>query len=347
MYWIDYYVNGRRKRERIGPSKKLAQSVLAKRMVEITENKYLDIKKERRVLFDVFNQQYLAFSRINKRSWTRDESSIKNLLTVFEHKYLHEIDPYAIEKYKALRKEKVSVTTINREIACLRHMFTKAIEWNKVNNNHVKHVKLFPENNQRTRYLSEKEIKLLCAYAPSYFKPIIMAALNTGMKRGEIMRLKWADVDLSKGIIYVREAKNNSSREIPINETLKDVLESLPRRLHNPYVFCNHLGKPYHDFSKAFQLAVKKAGIEDIRFHDLRHIFASYLIMDGVDLKTVQELLGHKTIRMTLRYTHLSPAHKKTAIEKIGLGRQQKASDGHQYGHQGIREKQAVYAIAL
>ena len=128
-WYIDYYVNGRRKRESIGPSKELAKKVLQKRKVQIAENKYLDVKRNERIPFSEMTKLYLeAYSKPNKRSWDRDELSIKHLNSFFSNKYLHEIGPLNIEKYKVERKRQVSPSTVNRELACLKHMYVKAIE---------------------------------------------------------------------------------------------------------------------------------------------------------------------------------------------------------------------------
>jgi len=128
------------------------------------------------------------------------------------------------------------------------------------------------------------------------------------------------NVDLRRGIIHLDKTKNGDPRDIPINGTLKNVLENLPRRVDLPYVFHDPCtGKPYRDIKTSFHTALRIAGIRDFRFHDLRHTFASQLVMAGVDLKTVQELLGHRRITMTLRYSHLAQEHKEKAVNLLDL----------------------------
>ena len=318
-WFIDYYVEGRRKRERIGPSKKQAVIVLDKRRVQIAENRFLDVKKNERILFKDMASLYLAnHSRPNKKSYRRDISCVNNLNPVFGGRYIYEITALDIEKYKLKRKEKVSNATVNRDVACLKHILKKAVEWGKATQNPAANVKLLKERNARIRYLEEEEIKALLDASPDHLKAILITALNTGMRKGEILGLKWKDINFRQGVIVLLETKNNERREVPVNKLLFKVLLPLRKNPDSPYVFCKKDGKPYRNVRTSFETAKKKAGIEDFRFHDLRHTFASHLVMTGVGLKTVQELLGLKSFEMTLRYAHLSPDHKKRAVDILG-----------------------------
>ncbi len=316
-WYIDYYVNGRRKREKVGPNRRQAELVFQKRQVQIAEDKFFDIKRAKKVLFDDFAKMYLeVYSKPNKRSWTRDRTCIDHLKEFFGGKYLHEMLPLDIEEYKKSRIGKVSPRTVNIELSCLRAMFNKAISWSKAVQNPVKHVKMLSEKNRRLRYLQEDEMERLIANCPDYLRPIVMMALNTGMRKGEILNLKWEDVEMGTRIIYVVNTKTDEKREIPVNTILHAMLIDL-RTKNDTYVFPNDAGEPYVDIRKGFRTAIEKSGIENFRFHDLRHTFASQLVMKGVDLRTVQELLGHKSIEMTIRYAHLSPNHKQAAVETL------------------------------
>lgn len=316
-YWIDYYAFGKRKRQKIGPSKVLAENILRKRKLEIVENRYLDVKKNEKVKFEDFGKTYLELhSKPNKKSWKKsDVNSLKRLSSFFGDRYLYAITPMLVEKYKISRSRGVSPATVNRELACLKHMFNKAIEWGKTENNPVRKVKLFKENNKRLRYLEKEEIKKLLDSCSDHLKPIVTVALFTGMRRGEILNLKWHDIDFQRGIIYILDSKNNEKREIPMNEVVKKTLVGVRKHPDSSYIFCNKDGRPYGDVKRSFLTALKKAGILDFRFHDLRHTFASQLVMAGVDLNTVRELMGHKSLEMTLRYSHLSPDHKRRAVD--------------------------------
>ncbi len=318
-WYIDYYVEGRRKREKIGPSKKQAVIVLDKRRVQIAENKFLDVKKNEMVLFKDMASLYLeAYSKPNKKSYRRDISCVNNLNPVFGGRYIHEIIAVDIEKYKLKRQEKVSNATVNRDVACLKHILKKAVEWGKATQNPAANVKLLKERNTRIRYLEEEEIRKLLEESPEHLKVILITALNTGMRKGEILGLKWKDINFRQRVIVLLDTKNNETREVPINELLSKVLLAVRKNSGSPYVFSKKDGKPYRNVRTSFETAKKKAGIEDFRFHDLRHTFASHLVMAEVGLRTVQELLGHKSYDMTLRYAHLSPDHKKRAVDILG-----------------------------
>lgn len=331
-FYIDYYFEGRRKREKVGPSKKLAEAVLGKRLVEIAEEKFLDVQRTPKIPIEEMIEKYLEWARANKRSWKRDEYSLQRLNECFSGKFLTDISPFLIEGYKIRRKDEVSPRTVDIEIACLKRLFTKAIEWGFAKENPVKKVKLFAVNNARLRFLTEEEIVRLLSACRDNLKPIVTFAIHTGMRRGEILNLKWSEVDFRVGIINVAVSKNGEGRKIPMNETVEKTLLELKKNSGFEFLFRNRCDrdKPAKDIRTAFANALKKAGISDFRFHDLRHTFASHLVMNGVDLKSVQELLGHKTFTMTLRYSHLSPQHKKEAIRVLDK------LDGHQMDTNGV-----------
>jgi len=182
----------------------------------------------------------------------------------------------------------------------------------------VRKVKLLPKNNRRLRYLSKEECQKLIDACDPHLRPIVITALNTGMRKAEILNLRCDQVDLKHGFILLEITKNGERREIPINHTLRKTLMALPRCLDTPYVFFDlRTGKPYKNIKRSFASTCKRAGIKDFRFHNLRHTFASHLVMAGVDLTTVKELLGHKTLTMTLRYAHLAPSHKIKAVNVL------------------------------
>ena len=224
-----------------------------------------------------------------------------------------------VDQFQTSRMEKGNKpATINRLVATLKHMFTKAVEWEWLEEEaakRVRKVKLLEENNRRLRYLCKEEVSNLLRECSNTVKPIVTVALNTGMRKGEILSLRWENVDLKHGFILLDRTKNGERREIPINGTVRITIEGLTRRLDVPYVLHDvETGKRYQDIKKGFNGACRRAGIKDFRFHDLRHTFASHLVMAGQDITTVKELLGHKTLGMTLRYAHLAPSHKVKAV---------------------------------
>ncbi len=319
-WYIDYYVDGRRKREMIGPSKVLAEKVLAKRKVEIAENKFLDIRKESKIKFEVFADEYLELHcKPNNKGWERaDAPNLEALKKFFAGKYLYEITPQDIERFRTERLEKVQKSTVNRIVNCLSSLFNRAIEWGKATSNPAAKVKLFKVSNKRVRYLEKEEIEKLLSHCCEHLKPIVVVALNTGMRKSEILGLKWRDIDIKRSIIHLLETKNGEKREVPMNTIVQKTIIGVFKNPESQYIFCNKHGQPYGSIKKSFSTACEKAGIINFRFHDLRHTFASQLVMSGVDLNTVRELLGHKSLAMTLRYSHLSPDHKKRAVDILG-----------------------------
>jgi len=159
----------------------------------------------------------------------------------------------------------------------------------------------------------------LLAHCGPQLKPLVMTALHTGFRKSELLSLTWGEIDFRHRVITVQAAyaKNGESRSVPMNDVLTTTLKAVRMNAPDNAVFCNCKGAPYRSFRSAFERAVCKAGLEDFTFHDLRHTFASRLVMAGVDLPTVKELMGHKDITMTLRYTHLSSDHKQRAVSAL------------------------------
>ncbi len=322
-WYIDYRLpNGRRRRETVGTSKKLAENVLSKRRVGIAEGRFLDVVKKERIKFEDFAQEYFTIhSKQHKKGWQTDSFNIKILNRFFRGKYLYEITPVDIERFKMERlKEKVGIKTIspatvNRQLDTLRGMLNKAVSWGKLQTNPMKSVQSLKVAPGRLRFLEREEIIRLLSNCTKNLRPIVVLALFTGMRRGEILGLKWHDIDVKRNIITLLDTKNGEKREVPMSEQVKTALIRLRKHPDCAYIFCNEKGQPVHDIRKSYSTALRKSGIKDFRFHDLRHTFASQLVMAGVDINTVRELLGHKDITMTLRYSHLAPRHKQHAVD--------------------------------
>jgi len=316
-WYIDTCYKGKRIRKAVGTDKKLAEITLKKVETELIENKWLDIKKEHKIKFSEVSKEFLEkYSKVNKRSWERDERIINHHLNkFFGNKFIYEIKEKDIEEYKKERLlTGIKHSTLNRELACLKTILNKAKEWGYIEQ--VPKIKIFKVDNQRVRYLTEEEEGKLLKIAPEPLKSIIIIALNTGMRQGEILNLKWRDINFKDGIIIIQDSKSKEKRILPMNQTTKELFLNLLSSETQEYIF-EKKGKKFSTFyiSHLFERIVKQAGIKDFRFHDLRHTFASRLVMAGVSLKTIQELLGHKTFTMTLRYSHLSPDIKRQAVE--------------------------------
>ncbi len=341
QYWIDYYDgNGRRHRKRIGPQKTVAQLALKDVKVKIAKGEYLGIYEEKKVLFTDFVQKaYVPFAKTNlsERTFERCRGIMENQLIPYFDFYVYKINRNEIEKYKQKRAGEVKPATVNREFSRLRHILKCAVDWGYIKENPCRGIKELKEPPGRIRYLSHEEMdKLLNACDVSslkenpnnkgrtfskiitaYLKPIVQIAIHSGMRRGEIVNLQWKDIDFKERRIILEKTKNNERRVIPMNDTLYQVLKSLPVHLHSESVFPDINGNMV---TVTFERACKRAGIKDFRFHDLRHTFASYLTMGGGNIRTVQTLLGHKDLRMTMRYSHLSPEHLREAVSILDKG---------------------------
>lgn len=323
VWWIRYAgLDGKIIRESTSFSKfKDAETKLIERKNGIKEGKQPEIKRIENHTFNELKEEYLKWAE-RQRSFRSKQGFINQLGEAFGNLPLRRFNTMLIEQYQTERLQKGNKpATANRLIATIKHMFTKAVEWDMVEEQTLKRIrkaKLLEENNKRLRFLSKEECQSLVNSCDGHLRPIVITALNTGMRKGEILNLQWDNVDLKHGFILLDRTKNGERREIPVNETLKTVLQSLVRRLDTPYLFYEPAtGKPYQDVKRSFSTALRRAKIRNFRFHDMRHCFASHLVMAGIDLTTVKELLGHKHITMTLRYAHLAPSHKVNAVNVL------------------------------
>lgn len=267
-------------------------------------------------------KEYTDYSKAHKEDSThsKEASKMKHILEAFGNHKLSQITPRDIERYMERRKQTAKPATANREFSLLRHMLSKAVDWDYLKNNPAKRVKPFKEPPGRTRFLSQDECERLldaCKYTQGLYE-IALTALLTGMRKGKLMGLTWDNIDLERMEITLRKTKNNETRVIPIAEDLLPVLSGLKAKTLGLLVFTRPDGTPYGDPHHRFERVCKLSGIEDFRFHDLRHTFASYLAMAGHSAFTIQRLTGHKTIAMAQRYTHLSESHTRAAIDQLG-----------------------------
>jgi integrase len=355
VWWVDYYVNGHRKRERIGPDKQLANTVLKKRKVEIAEGKFLDKRRPVTTTFDELADTYLAWVRPNertgkparKRSWkTHDLYAIGRMRAYFGGKRLLEITPALVEQYRdwrkatiTRRKRLVTVATVNRELATLRRMFNVArrglivLKGGVPPDNPMAMVTLERERNERDRVLSAEEFQRLSEAAEPWLRPILLLAYYVGMRKGEIRSLRWEQVDLKTGIIRLQssDTKTDQGRVIPLNPVLRSALSTIPPVLGCPWVFVNPayveawranpdgVNPRFHatSITHAFTRACKKAGVKNATFHDLRHTFVTNMRRAGVDYFRIMAITGHRTMSVFKRYNLIDEQDLMEAVARM------------------------------
>lgn len=324
-WFIDYYFGNRRIRERVGTSKGEAEKALAIRKAEIAQRRFGFRSPRSFPTFREFADKYKEFAAANKKGFQANERyRIAQLKEYFGNRRISEITNWDAEKLKADLSKSLAPATVNRLVGNARHMFSMAMKWEDLPKNPFLGVKLLrvPDIKERILTAGEEE-QLLTACdkirAP-HLKSLITLALNTGMRRGEILGLTWNQIDLEQRTIHVQDSKTKSSnRRIPMNETVRGLLTKLEANRQGDLVFPSHRkqGHPFRDPKVAFLKAVRLSGIPHIRFHDLRHTFATRLVRAGVDLITVQQLLGHAKITTTARYAHSLADDKIAAVRRL------------------------------
>lgn len=321
VWWVRYHdEHGREHREKAGP-KGLANDLYQKRKNEVRERRFFpETIRHREVLLSDVIDDYLKRMKGHLRSYRDYKRYGDTWKEVLRGKTLAQVVPGDIERYIAKRRSSAKPATTNRELAFLKRVFNVAIADGKTERNPARAVRLRKENNARVRFLTDEEEQALREAIGEAEWPTVAVALHTGLRQAEQFKLRWQDVDFGTGIITVARSKHGETRRVPMNDTVRAILTDRFVRADGKFVFvsttataldaCNYM-------RRVFVPAVKAAGIENFHWHDLRHSFASRLTMAGVDLRTVQELMGHKTITMTLRYAHLSPAHQLDAVQKL------------------------------
>ncbi len=296
------------------------------------------VPPETKISFKQMMDIYLKYSKANKISYKSDVTQVKYMTEFFgANTKISNIKPSKIEKFKlSLKNKGLANATVNRYYSSLCKAFNLMVADIPSFINPCKSVKKLKEDNEKTRYLTKEEEKALFDELIYYLKPIVICALQTGLRRSNILNLKWKHVDFSVGFIEIlkQENKGHKTIQIPISNKLKETLYQiiferfiapiifmqngikLKLIINSVYVFVNNeTNEPFTDIHKGFDKAVERAGIDNFTFHDLRHTVATRLVMNGIDLKTIQDLLAHSQISTTQRYMHAIPERKKQAID--------------------------------
>lgn len=225
------------------------------------------------------------------------------------------------QRFYTQRVAETSVSTANHDLRVLTIMLRRAVEWGYLRENVATRVSREKTPEQAERFLYREEAERLIEASPPWLRAIVEVALQTGMRQGEILGLAWTDhVDLGRRIIRLEgtDTKGKRARVVPINQDLEALLRALPRSTRTDHVF-HRDGRPVTKdaLKRTWMATLKRAGVPEFRFHDLRHTAASWMVMQGVPLYEVQKILGHSTIRLTERYAHLAPDHLRGAVQAL------------------------------
>lgn len=332
----DFWVNGKRYRGSIPEARVKAKAERAENAIrdQVYEGKYGKQETPAPLLRDFITDTFLPWSKANKRTWVHDEFRSRPLIEALGDKTMDEISPILIEKYKRDRRASKTArggqrapSTVNRELELLSKVFSLAIDQGLSIPNPCRKVKRFREDNERNRYLSDQEeARLLSVLTGSRasLRPVVILAIHTGMRRGELLSLRWANVDFARGLIHVmnsrrEQTKSGHSRSIPMNRVARRELLGLHRESgKTEYVFFNKTTKkPRTDVKTAFHSACVAAGLDDLRFHDLRHTAATRLADAGIGTRAIMALLGHRCIQTSARYTHATDEGLRRAVEAL------------------------------
>jgi integrase len=323
IWWIRYADSmGRIRREKAG-AKGAAITLYRKRKTEALQSRKLPEKLRRRnVPFSELVADALEYSKAHKRSYRDDVCRMGRIREWFGAMPADGITPRDIEQRLArlANDESLAPATLNRYRSLMSLMFRLGMESGKVAANPARLVRPRLEDNARVRFLSESEEARLRAVIREHWaqhEAEFDIALHTGLRRGGMYKLEWRDVDLERRIVTERLSKSGKTRHVPLNEAAFTAFMMLRRAATGEgRVF------PIHKSRHWFEKAVRLAGIEDFHWHDLRHTFASRLTMLGVPLRGVQNLMGHGSILMTARYSHLAPTFEQAAVERlVGYGK--------------------------
>jgi integrase len=335
-YFLDYYISKEdgsrvRRLEVIG---KVPKAVAIKCWQAKISDLAMGRLSRRRIKFGEAADAFLEYSKSRKRSWVHDAQLVAKLKNHFGDTYLDAFNSDSVERFlNVLRKQGKKMplregkspeyrpfkpATLNRYIACLKTIVNRAIGNNLLDRNPIKGVKLFKENNVRDRVLTQSEYEALLAQCAPHLKPMVVLAYMTGMRRGEIIRLRWNQLNLAGKIIGLSpdDTKTNEAREIPLDDELVEILRKVPRLLGCPFVF-THNRKPLKEVKGSFDRACAKAGIKNFRFHDLRHCAVTNLSKAGVREKVIMSISGHKTSHMLRRYDSVDQDDRTQALSKV------------------------------
>jgi integrase len=309
-WYIRYTIAGQEIREKVGRevdgfTRSKAKDALRSRLGDIAQGKFRLPEVRRPVPFRDLVARYWEHAEAHQRAYRSARYTLNQLEAEFGTLALTELSAFRIEKWKLGRRKLVAAATVNRELNTLKAMLSYAVQRKLLDQNPAREVKGFKVDNARVRFLEPHELSRLldtarADIAAAWLVPAITLAVHTGLRQGELLRLRWSDLAPTLPLATIPQTKNNEVKHVPLNAEAQAALATLPRV--GATVLAWPWGDPVSDTTlyAAFRRSCAAAGITDFRWHDLR-----------------QELLGHKDPTMTVRYAHLSPAHKVAAVAKL------------------------------
>ena len=340
-YYLYYRIHGKQANYRLGIHGHItaaqARDLAKSKIAEVTQGVDVHaVKKKERIktkesklstLQHFLDEKYFPWllSR-NPKTAEKTKKAFQSAFSKFMDFQLSTITAWEVEKWRNKRLANgIKPATTNRQINLIKGCLSRAVEWEVIDSHDLQKVKAQTVDNAKVRYLSkDEESRLRESLAKldiKHLTTIVILAINTGMRKGEILSLQWNDINLENKVLTVdfQNAKSGNTRHIPLNTQAFNVLSDWQKLSGNiGYVFKDNNQQRILDFRYDWAALLEDASITDFRFHDLRHHFASKLVMASVDLNTVRELLGHSDLKMTLRYAHLAPEHKAAAVNLIG-----------------------------
>jgi integrase len=314
--------------EKVGFLKKLAERAYQKKMVEWAEKKYLDIREESNLTFSQLVQWFLELPVVRQnKTFKHIERACRVLAEFFGDILVRKIKPTMVEKYQRKRLQGITQlgrprcsASVNRETTVLKRMFNLAIREELAERNPCWKIKMLPENNVRDRILSAEELERLIFHLPMHAALIVRFAYWTGMRAGEIFNLTWDKVNLKEKAIKLKgvDTKTLEPRVIFLNQDLLEILEKAGkvRALEHTRVF-TYKGRPIASIKTCLTHACRKAGIDNFRFHDLRHTFNTNMRKAGVAPSVIMKMTGHKTAAMFNRYNTVDFGDAQEAYRKL------------------------------
>ncbi|WP_457628050.1 tyrosine-type recombinase/integrase [Persephonella sp.] len=314
--WYIEFERGK-KRSLKTKDKALAQRLFNQLKREYMKGKLLQLTKQSsKIKFSEFRKEYLEWSMANHKPevFKINKRVSKRWIEIIGDKYIAAYSRKDMDLFVSRLKDfGLSSTSININLRHIKSIFSKAVDWGYLEYNQFLRYKELRVQKKPPRFLTVEEIKKIeRAIDREDFLLLFKFLIYTGARRSEAVYITWDDIDLNNNIIYFKKTKTYLSRAVPIHPELRTELEKLYPSVGRLFSFTHHWA------TKRLKHYFKKAGV-DIRVHDLRHTFASQLVMSGVDLKTVQELLGHTDYKTTEIYAHLAPHHLQEAIKKLRL----------------------------